>query len=692
MKRLRIALGDLRHQTTGRYFVFMPLGISYIASYTLAQLGKDKVEVRLYDSAETILKDIDTWKPDILGLSNYCWNSELSRLVFEYAKKVNPEIINIAGGPEFPLDRSESRKFLLSRPEIDFYVYLEGEAAFANLARSIIKEKDLSRLRRKAHEGVMSIHQGSKKLLCGEPGEKLTDLDVIPSPYLDGLMDQWFNGLYAPSIETTRGCPFSCGFCYAGQTWYSRLSTFSVQRIKDELDYIAGKMKDYPDILLSICDANFGMYERDEDIAGHCKKLQDKYGWPNAFDVTTGKMNYERILKIATTLNNRMHVTCSVQSLNPRTLKVIKRKNLPLDQYKQIQGQIKSRNMLSTAELITPMPEETKDSFLKGIKTVINAGVELVVPYTTMLLKGTYLASPECRKKHKMRSKFRILPRQFGEYTGKKCFEIEEVCISTKTMTFSDYLELRGFALVSAFFSGEQFDVVRRHIAELRIDNFDYYKYLWRLIKSDRTELSDVYVRYIDETKNELWDSKKEIYDFFTKEENYNKLLAGQTGDNLIRKYKTELLLKKNSAAIDLAYAVLMKMAKKTDKDTMEALNSAKKWITVMRDLSLVFEAETYKDMDKTLSFAYDIRAWYDSPPRPLSEFKKKTTYRFFYDNKKIGTIIDQSKSLYGDDLAFRVAKIFINWSFKDFWCRCEPSGERFVDSKADNPAISVKK
>ena len=88
---LRIALGDLRHETVGRHSVLMPIGVAYIASYLSAHINGDVVEVRLYDRPADILQDVKRWKPAVIGLSNYCWNTELSRVVFNYAKKVVPK-------------------------------------------------------------------------------------------------------------------------------------------------------------------------------------------------------------------------------------------------------------------------------------------------------------------------------------------------------------------------------------------------------------------------------------------------------------------------------------------------------------------------------------------------------------------------------------------------------------------------
>ena len=520
MQQIKIALGDLRHATVGKHSSLIPIGIGYVASYLLSQIGPEAVEIRLYHDPNIILKDIASWKPQVIGLSNYCWNSELSRTVFKYAKKVNPAIVCIGGGPDFPTDHTECREYLFKRPEIDFYVYFEGELSFGQLIKKLQKGIKIRLLKSEPQVGIMSIHPETGNLVFGKPPPRLTNLDEIPSPYLNGLLDQWFDGHNAPVLQTERGCPFSCGFCFVGQSYFNRVTIFSIQRVKDELTYIAQRISKYPHILLSICDSNFGMSKRDEEIAAHIRSLQDEFSWPKAFDVTTGKRNYDRILSIAGLLKNRMHIVCSLQSLNPKTLEVIKRKNLPMDEYRKINIEIKKRGMWSITELIAPMPEETKSSFFEGLKSVVNIlNPERLISYTTMCLKGTYMASKECRTKYQMQTKFRILPRRFGEYLGEKCFEIKEACVATNTISFDDYLEIRGFSLISSFFSSGLFDVIHRHLKELKISTYDYFYYLWKLIKFGRTALSEIYNRYMREVRQELWGSREAIYNHFTKQE-----------------------------------------------------------------------------------------------------------------------------------------------------------------------------
>lgn len=674
---IKIAIGDLRHKTAGKHSFFMPVGIGYIASYTLAQMDPKDVEIRLYDDPDIILKDINNWLPQVVALSNYSWNSELSRIVFRHAKKMNPQTICIAGGPDFPTNQVECKKYLSERPEIDFYVYFEGEVSFARLIKKIQKGTKIPHLKSEPQDGVMSIHSQNGNLIFGPPPPRIMNMDEIPSPYLQGLMDQWFNGSYAPSIETARGCPFTCGYCFVGsQPYYHQIATFSVERIKKELTYIAQRINKYPDILLSICDSDFGMYERDEQIAVHIRSLQDEFGWPDVFSLTTGKRNYDRILRVAALLKDRTRISCSVQSLNPKTLEVIKRKNPSMDEYQKINIEIKKRGMNSTTEVITPLPEETKKSFFKGLKSVINIiGVDQIVIYTTIFLNGTYLASEECRKKYQMQTKFRILPKQFGEYLGKKCFEIEEVCVATNKMSFNDYLEIRGFSLVSTLFSSKQFDVIDKHLQELEITKYDYIYYLWELIKSGKTALSEIYNRYIEETKEELWDSRDEIYNYFTKQTNYDKLVSGKLGDNVIRKYKTEILLEGCIPSIELAYSSIENIAHNIiTEEIRESLIAAKRWAIALRDVSAVFKSEPHINNDEILNLPYDVNSWYlqGAGSKPLITYNKPSRYQTSYNVDNLKMTFVEAKKLFGGDLHFQISKLLINRDIRDFWRQCK--------------------
>ena len=663
MTKLKVALGDFRHRSAGRHSIFMPIGIGFIGAYLLSHSPEDAIDLRLYDDPDMLLMDIDKWKPDVVGLSNYCWNSSVSCLVHRYAKKQNPQTLCISGGPDFPLEEYKCLNYLQERPEIDFYVYREGEIAFTDLVNKVLHKEPLKDA---VHNGVLSLNNKSN-LLEGNPHPRLKSLDEIPSPYLMGLMDQYFNGEYAPSMEFARGCPFTCGYCYAGQGWCSPIARFSIERIKADLDYIATRMQKYPNVLLSICDSNFGMYAEDEEVADHISNLQDTCGWPNAFDVTTGKSNYDRIIRIIKKLKNTMTVACSVQTMNLDTLNIIKRHNMPIEKYKLLIEEIKKLKMMSGVGLIIPMPLETKETFFQGVKLLFESGVETFVTYTTMLLNATYLSHDDCRRNYGYQTRFRIIPRQFGKYKGEPCYEIEEVCISTDTMSFADYLDCRGFAFMASLLSNDQFDIIRMHLKELKVSSYDYLYSLWKSVASGNTEISQIYQMYIRETKEELFSCKQAIYDYFEMPENYEKLLKGDLGDNLVRKYFTNILLNKCEGAFSLTYSMLREIEGRT-KEEIATLNAAESWVLATRNVANAFYNKLTK---KDVQIDYDVHGWYNTgAEKPLINYHKKTRHSISYEGKKIRNILGAAKKLYGNDFSYMAGKILINWSIKNFWAQ----------------------
>ena len=102
MKKPKILLADTRYDTVGAHSNYVPIGIGYIGAYLKEKLKKYNIELKLSTKPEEVFDLIDSWKPDVIGLSNYIWNSSLSNSICEYAKEKNENILCVLGGPEFP--------------------------------------------------------------------------------------------------------------------------------------------------------------------------------------------------------------------------------------------------------------------------------------------------------------------------------------------------------------------------------------------------------------------------------------------------------------------------------------------------------------------------------------------------------------------------------------------------------------
>ena len=216
-------------------------------------------------------------------------------------KKKSPKTVVVFGGPNYPVVEKEQISLLKSKNLIDFYIVKEGEIPFVNLVKELVSNNfDIEKVKKLKLQSVHSILQNGEAILT-EPAERIKHLSEIPSPYLDGRLDEFFDGKLMPLIQTNRGCPFTCTFCVEGVGYYNKINKYCHDKISKELDYIGKKMKSIREKGgrndLFIADSNFGMYKEDIEVAKELAKTQKNYGWPNYINVATGKNVKHRILE-----------------------------------------------------------------------------------------------------------------------------------------------------------------------------------------------------------------------------------------------------------------------------------------------------------------------------------------------------------------------------------------------------------
>ena len=133
----QIWISDLTHTKQGISAATFPLGASYVYSYAKKFLGKE-IDFKLFKFPEDLNNSLKTGFPKVMSFSNYSWNFELSYKFAHVCKQINPELIIIFGGPNFPTETDEKISFLKKRAAIDFYIELEGETGFYSLVKELV--------------------------------------------------------------------------------------------------------------------------------------------------------------------------------------------------------------------------------------------------------------------------------------------------------------------------------------------------------------------------------------------------------------------------------------------------------------------------------------------------------------------------------------------------------------------------
>ena len=610
---LKIYLGDLTYTTVTLATEAFPLNVGFIASYCKKLFGKD-VDITLFKYIEDIDKAVNENPPDILGLSNYCWSHNVSSEIFKMCKKTNPNVVTVWGGPNFPIDFPSQKKFMKEHSEVDVYVPTEGETGFSNVVKLILDLNSLDdapmQILKHPIEGCVSRNKDGD-IQYNISTIRISSLDDIPSPYQNGMMDKFFDGKLTPMLQTNRGCPFHCTFCTDGRDEVNRVNQFSIKRVQSDINYIAKHIPENTHSL-HISDLNFGMYPRDIDICEELAKIQHDYNYPKYIKCTTGKNQKDKIIKAIKKLNNSLRVTMSVQSLDPEVLSNIRRDNISVEHMLALYPALKEADLQTTSEVILGLPGETFENHIQTLRDLVKARMDEIVVHTCMLLDGSEMGLPEERKKWDMKTKFRVLQRDFAELSnGKKVIEYEEVIVGSNTMTFEEYIELRILAFVIFVTNqGIVFDAILKFLREQNLDVFDLYYQMFVNRKNAQLETQQVIEQFKNATIDELWDSPHELLENFQKDSEYQKLLNGEAGTNVIYHYKAVVISESMDHWTEHVINSAKLLLEKTNVYDDKLKNQFESVANYCRGLSHNVLGQDRLDTNPTYDFEYDIPSW----------------------------------------------------------------------------------
>lgn len=347
--------------------VYYPYAVGVLASYAL-QFDDIKAQ---YELAGIVFKEDPTndvmaciRDPFLVGFSNYFWNYQYNLEQAKTIKEKYPDCIIVFGGHQI----ARNTEYLEKYPFIDILIFGEGELPFTNILRRLTQNSSLDAIPNIAYR------DRAGNIFMGEC--KCEGADDYPSPYLTGIFDKLCNvpeGLeFNAQLETNRGCPYHCSFCdWCDYDLPMRL--FPMERVKKDLQWIS-------DHHISYCmcvDSNFGLFERDEEIASFAVELKKKSGYPDKFGACFAKDKTDRIFRINKMFNDvamSKGVSLAFQSMSENVLKNISRKNMNKDKLSEQLELYHKAGIPTYTELILGLPGETLQSFSEGICELLERG------------------------------------------------------------------------------------------------------------------------------------------------------------------------------------------------------------------------------------------------------------------------------------------------------------------------------
>lgn len=349
-------------------------------------------------------------KPDFILIPCYCWNMQHVGAIAEILSTELPDSVLILGGPEVSPIPQETLEQI---PFAKFVISGEGEKSVPALIYSLWRGGDPSTL-----PGVSMRAEGQIRL--GPTPEVIENPDSIPRPYFEQNPPATDGSAY---IESFRGCPHSCAYCFEGKG-ISKIRSFSKERIAKEIATIANTpgMKSF-----SFIDSVFNLTRSRLEMMVELLEPYAKQG----IRLHTIEVDMERIDDEEAALLARAGVASvetGPQTTCPVALELSQRSFNP-EKYLRGLEACKRHNIRVDADFIIGLPGDTHSSVIKSFEFAVKADPEVIQSSTLHVLPGTTLM----QRAEELGLNFEAAaPHQI---------------ISTKTLSYSEIRRLEVFGL-----------------------------------------------------------------------------------------------------------------------------------------------------------------------------------------------------------------------------------------------------
>ena len=369
----------------------MPLSLGYIKATAYADPGiRSATDIQICTfrgsatSSEIIHSLLAHDPPDILGFSICGWNLYRFAAVAEAYRQVKPDGWIVFGGPHVA---NQAERLCRIYPAVDIIANGEGEFLFRDILAAYlggVAKNELDHI-----PGISFQRDG--RVVNTAARERIANLEDIPSPFLEGILpfrDRTGRAIYDVALlETNRGCPYKCSFCYWGGAIGQKVRAFSRERLREELELFARQGVES----IALCDANMGMLPGDELFVDDVIEMKERYGYPLNMESSWAKHKGERFYRIVRKMKRaglKGSFTLALQSLDDKALENMQRKNMKLNEFEDLARWLQAEGLDTYAELIWGLPGEASDSFIEGYDR-ISEFVSRIATYPLLVLPNT---------------------------------------------------------------------------------------------------------------------------------------------------------------------------------------------------------------------------------------------------------------------------------------------------------------
>ncbi|MBE6609561.1 MAG: DUF4080 domain-containing protein [Ruminococcaceae bacterium] len=356
------------------------------------------IEFSLKDKRAAVLSALYGENADIYAFSTYIWNIRETLDIARNLKKLRPSSKIVFGGPEASFRAEEITQEL---DFIDCVIVGEGEIGIKT---------------------AISSHPKLPKIINSPQDPEFENRPihyVLPSGETEDLAPGKF--VY---YESSRGCPFSCGYCLSGNDCKVRAKSVE-KTLADLADFekLSGGKR-----TVKLVDRTFN-YDLPRAKAVWRGLLSESYTNCYHFEIQPGILDEESFDILSSAPMGKFQLEAGIQSVNPAVLKECGRGGDIVRELENLKRLKSIENVPVHCDLICGLPTEDLGSIREGVNKAFYVCNELQIGFLKLLYGARITKDAE---------KYGMI------YMTEPSYEV----LSTDTLSFSELMSLRGIAKV----------------------------------------------------------------------------------------------------------------------------------------------------------------------------------------------------------------------------------------------------